>query len=125
MKLIDTSAWISFINPKYHSPKNAELRELIRKNEVTICNFVQLELQGYKQSDEKAVRLIIETVPKLELSTDIWDLAFKIARKCRIAGRPVPNSDILIYATAQHHGCQVFHNDKHFDWLAEIVPSKS
>lgn len=108
MKLVDTSAWISFINPKYRSPKNVELRELISKYEVAICDFILLELQGYKQSEEKAVQLIVKTVPKLELSTDIWTLAFKIARKCRIAGRPIPNSDILIYATAQSHGCQIF-----------------
>ena len=121
MKLIDTSAWISFINPKYQSPKNAELRKLIQQGKAALCDLVQLELQGYKQSEAKAVELIVETVPKLEHSPQVWSLAYKIARKCRIAGKPVPNTDIHIYATAQHHGCEVFHNDKHFDWLAEIA----
>ena len=120
MKLVDTSAWISFINPKHQSPKNAELRKLIQQGEAALCDLVQLELQGYKQSEAKAIQLIVETVPKLEHCTEVWYLACKIARKCRTAGKPVPNTDILIYATAQHHGCQVFHNDKHFDWLDEV-----
>ena len=120
MKLIDTSAWISFINPKHHSPKNVELRQLIQKGEAALCDMVQLELQGYKQSEAKAVQLIVETVPKLDITPKVWSLACQIARKCRIAGKPVPNTDILIYATAQHHGYEVFHNDKHFDWLDEI-----
>lgn len=120
MKLVDTSAWISFINPKYRSLQNAELRELIQKYEVATCDFVLLELQGYRRSEEKAVRLIIETVPKLDHSEEVWEHACQIARKCRKAGYPIPNSDILIYATAKHHNCQVFHSDKHFIQLAEI-----
>lgn len=120
MKLVDTSAWISFINPKCRSLQNAELRELIQKCEITTCNFVLLELQGYRRSEEEAVRLIVETVPKLNHSSKVWESACQIARKCRKAGHPIPNSDILIYATAKHHNCQVFHSDKHFDQLAEI-----
>lgn len=125
MKLVDTSAWVNFINPKCRSPKNAGLRELIREKKAVTCGLVHLELQGYKQSEKKAVQLIIESTPVLATSLEVWKLACKISRLCRKKGRPVPNTDILIYATALHHNCEVFHNDKHFDWLTELAPRKS
>lgn len=121
MKLIDTSAWISFINPNHGSHKNEELRALIQNGEAALCDLVQMELQGYKQSEAKAIQLIVDTIPKLEHSTEVWDLACQLARKCRTVGKPVPYTDILIFATAQHHDCQVLHNDKHFDLLAKIA----
>lgn len=124
MKLVDTSAWINFINPKHRSPKNEELRELIKENQAATCGLVHLELQGYKQSEKKAVQLIMESTPVLETPLEVWKFACKVARLCRKSGRPVPNTDVLIYATALHHNCEVFHNDKHFDWLTEIALHK-
>lgn len=121
MKLIDTSSWISFINPKYKSPKNNDLRELIRNREAALCDYVRLELQGYKDSENKAVRLLGETLVNLETNSQVWALACELAVKCRKRGLVIPNSDALIYSVALHHHCGIFHNDKHFDWLDEIT----
>lgn len=121
MKLVDTSSWIPFINPKFKSPRNKDLRELIDKNEAVMCDYVRLELQGYKDSENKIVRLLSETLISLETNTQVWDQAFGLAVKSRKRGLVIPNSDILIYAVATHHGCGIFHEDKHFDWLDEIT----
>jgi len=121
MKLVDTSSWIHFINPKFKSPNNPDLRELIRNKEAVLCDFVRLELQSYKDSENKAVSLLTGTLPNLETNPQVWTLACEIALKCRKKGIVIPNSDILIYTIAMHHGCLLFHQDKHFDWLDEIT----
>ena len=83
--------------------------------------MIQLELERSGKERASALALLNEVLPSLEINQTVWSLAHQLAQACSRKGKPVPNTDILIYATAQHHGCQVFHNDKHFDWLAEIA----
>ena len=87
--------------------------------------MVQLELQRSGKNRESALVLFSDILPNLKITQPVWNLAYAIALKCAKKGRPVPNTDVLIYATALHHNCQVLHNDKHFDWLEEIIPHNS
>ena len=120
MKLIDTSVWIRFFNAGEPATKNAELRELIRNGEAAFCDLVRLELQSCRQTETRAIELLVATLPVLEHSPEVWDRAYHIARKCRKLGKPVPTTDILIHATAEEHHCAILHEDKHFDMLAQI-----
>lgn len=83
--------------------------------------MIQLELQRSTQEMESALYLLGQVLIPLEINGEIWALACQIARKAYRSGKTIPNTDILIYATAHHHRYHVFHNDKHFDWLDEIT----
>jgi predicted nucleic acid-binding protein len=109
------------LNPKYKSPNNSRIRGLILNNEAVMCDFVRLELQSYKDSENKAVSLLSSTLQNLETNGQIWDQACDTALKCRKRGIIIPNSNILVYSIAMHYGCHVFHQDKHFNWLDEIT----
>ncbi len=120
MILVDTSAWIRFINPKYRAPENAQLRTWIESGEAALCEMVCLELQSANPAENKMVELLRQTLPRLDHTEGVWNLAGELSRASRKRGRPVPNSDILIFATARYHECTLFHDDKHYNWLAEI-----
>ncbi len=36
-------------------------------------------------------------------------------------GTPIPDNDLWIAATAHGHQLELYHNDTHFEWLAELI----
>ena len=121
MHLIDSSIWLDFLNKKSDIELTQRVQELMKNKQAAWCPMIQLELERSGKERASALALLNEVLPSLEINQAVWQLAHQLAQACSRKGKPVPNTDILIYATAQHHGCQVFHNDKHFDWLAEIA----
>jgi len=121
MHLIDTSIWLDFLNKKSEVELAQRIQELMKNKQAAWCPMIQLELERSGKERASALALLNEVLPSLEINQAVWSLAHELAQACSRKGKPIPNTDILIYATAQHHGCQVFHNDKHFDWLAEIA----
>ena len=119
--LIDSSIWLDFLNKKSDIELTQRVQELMKNKQAAWCPMIQLELERSGKERASALALLNEVLPSLEINQAVWSLAHQLAQACSRKGKPVPNTDILIYATAQHHGCQVFHNDKHFDWLAEIA----
>ena len=120
MYLIDTSIWLDFLNNKDDVELVEQVQKLMKEKQAAWCPMIKLELQRSGKERESALSIFEEVLSDFEINQFVWDLAHKIAKNCSRKGRPVPNSDILIYATARYHGCEIFHNDKHFDWLAEI-----
>lgn len=121
MHLIDSSIWLDFLNKKSDIELTQRVQELMKNKQAAWCPMIQLELERSGKERASALALLNEVLPSLEINQAVWSLAHQLAQACSRKGKPVPNTDILIYATAQHHGCEVFHNDKHFDWLAEIA----
>ena len=121
MHLIDTSIWLDFLNNKNEIKLTQRVQTLMATKQAVWCPMIQLELQRAGKQRAAALTLLIAVLPSLEINQAVWQLAHQLAQTCSRAGKPVPSTDILIYATAQHHGCEIFHNDKHFDWLAKIA----
>ena len=88
MKLIDTSVWIRFFNAGEPTTKNADLRELIRNGEAAFCDLVRLELQSRRQTETRAIELLVATPPVLEHSPEVWDRAYHIARNAENSESP-------------------------------------
>ncbi|NBB78672.1 MAG: PIN domain-containing protein [Verrucomicrobia bacterium] len=94
----------------------------LKSSDAAWCEMVFLELQGSPQSRQnRAISLLEPTIPMLHISTDCWARANELAKRCHHSGHPVPNTDALIYATAETYDCAVLHNDKHFEWLDKIT----
>ena len=119
--LIDTSIWLDFLNKKNEIELAQRVQELMVGKQAVWCPMIQLELQRAGKERASALALLGKILPCLEINQAVWQLAHQLAQTCSRKGKPIPNTDILIFATAQHHGCQIFHNDKHFDWLAEMA----
>lgn len=120
MYLIDTSIWLDFINKKSEIELAQRVQELMASKQAAWCPMIKLELQRAGKERASALALLDEVLPSLDITPEVWQRSHQLAQACSRQGKPVPNTDILIYATALHHGCKVFHNDKHFDWLAEM-----
>lgn len=123
--LVDTSIWLDFFNKKNKFDYIQQLQKLLHDKKAAWCPMVRLELQRSGKNRESTITLFSEILPDLEITQTVWSLAYTIALTCAKNGRPVPNTDVLIYATALHHDCRVLHNDKHFDRLEEMIPDKS
>lgn len=121
MQLIDTSIWLDFINKRSTPKRSARIQSLIESKEAAWCAMVRLELQRSTKERESALSLLTEVLYDLEVSGPVWQSSYDIARAAYRSGKTIPNTDILIYATASRHQAKIFHNDKHFDWLDEIT----
>ncbi len=122
MHLVDTSAWIDYFKPKGDPKIRNRVGSLLQSSQAAWCEMVFLELQGSPHSKQsKAISLLETVLPLISISPACWKYACELARVSKKQGRPVPNTDALIYATAIIHKVRLAHNDKHFDWLDEIT----
>lgn len=121
MQLIDTSIWLDFINKRVSPKCRIRIQMLIESREAAWCPLVQLELQRSTKERESALTLLGEVLSNYEIDQAVWESSFAIARFAYRSGKTIPNTDILIYATASHHKAKILHNDKHFDWLDRIT----
>ena len=121
MKLVDTSAWIASLRPGGDPAVSERVRSLLNAGEAAWCAMVRLELwNGARGEHEKRVLREMESqLIDLEMSPEVWARSFDLARKARGAGLSVPAVDILIAATAWHHGASIEHCDDHFNLLAK------
>ncbi|NBB81488.1 MAG: PIN domain-containing protein [Verrucomicrobia bacterium] len=122
MQLIDTSAWIDYFKTSGDPDVRIRPASALKANKAALCEMVFLELQGSPNTRQSvAISLLEPVVPVVHIDAVCWSRACQLARLCHQSGHPVPNTDALIYATAERHGCEALHNDKHFDWLDEIT----
>lgn len=122
MRLIDTSAWIDYFKSTGNPTVSKRVRQLLSENEASWCEMVFLELQGSPNSKQSAAISVLEPIlPIISITTECWVYAYELVRISKKAGKPVPNTDALIYSTACIHRRKLVHNDKHFDWLDEIT----
>lgn len=121
MQLIDTSIWLDFINKRGSPKRRVRIQTLIESRKAVWCPMVLLELQRSTKERESALSLLGEVLITYEINQSVWRSSFEIARSAYRRGKTIPNSDILIYATACHYEAKILHNDKHFDWLDGIT----
>jgi predicted nucleic acid-binding protein len=126
MVVIDTSSWIEMLR----TGGRAEIRERVnahlRAGEACIVPMVRLELWNGARGDreKKALRDLESTLPELEMTAEVWNEAFELARRARSAGLTAPAADILITACARHHGASVDAVDTHFVELGNLLDRK-
>jgi len=120
MKLVDTSAWVEYLRPGL-SEISEQVEELVLADEAAWCDMVMLELWNGARGQEEKRKLadLSATMPKLETTGEVWQLAHRLAVRCRNKGKTFPAADILVAACAAHHEVELEHKDGHFD---EIMP---
>ncbi len=128
MILIDTSAFIEFLN-KTGSPFDREIESLISNNEETsVADIVLTEvLQGIKNDkDYEEVKKSLLSFPVYSLkSVDSFIAAADLYRKCRKKGLTIRNTvDLLITQIALENDLILLHNDRDFNTLSKACHLK-
>ncbi|MEW6328131.1 MAG: PIN domain nuclease [Thermodesulfobacteriota bacterium] len=128
MILIDTSAFIEFLN-KTGSLFDKEIESLISNNEdVAIADIVLTEvLQGIRDDrDYTEVKKSLLSFPVYSpKGVDSFVAAANLYRKCRKKGLTIRSTvDLLIAQIALENDLALLHNDRDFDTLSKICKLK-
>jgi len=122
MVLVDTSVWINYLREDRHGKSLDVLidENLIVVNELVLSELIPaLTIQGQ-------IKLIalLQLLPVQPLSID-WNEIQLIQTKCLKKGfNGVGIPDLIVAQNALQHHALLYTLDKHFRWLADIIPLK-
>lgn len=122
MTLIDTSSWIHQLRERGDAAVRLRVETLLQSGQALWCPIVRLELWAGVRgiAERKVLQHYEQIIPELEITSEIWDEACKLASLSRQSGNTVPSSDILIAACARHHRVEVESADAHFAALMKL-----
>ena len=122
MVLIDTSSWIHFLRPDGDRAVRSRVDGLLRAGTARLCPLVRLELWNGAggERERKILREFGRLVPELAITTEVWNDACDLARRCRAKAVTVPATDLLIAACARYHGARLEQADGDFDAIARV-----
>jgi predicted nucleic acid-binding protein len=123
--LIDSSAWIGFLSAESKSRFDA-IEKLLLAHRIAINPVIRLELlTGAKDDSQyRELRDSFNGLHMLELIEPVWELADELRYRMRKKGALIPVPDLLIACTALAYGCELMHQDRHFDAIARSTPLK-
>jgi len=117
--LIDTSAWIMGFKKSTDKTILDFIKESISADLVVTTPLIILELiQGCKTGKERDdMRLRLDCLNVIDLTPDVWTIAYDMAFSLRRKGITVPVVDILIAALALETNCILLHFDRHYEMI--------
>jgi predicted nucleic acid-binding protein len=122
MKLVDTSAWVEYL--RSGNSKTAEnVEALLLTDEAAWCDMVMLELwNGARgQAEKNKLAELAAIAPRMETTNEVWELAHRLASRCRDKGKTVPAADVLVTACAVHYAVELEHRDAHLDVILPLA----
>ncbi len=128
MILIDTSAFVEFLNRTGSRADQIVERLIINDDDIALPDIALTEiLQGIKDDREHAqVRQSLLTFDILSLKgAESYLAAAELYRKCRKKGLTVRNTiDLLVAQLALEHKAHLVHQDRDFQAIANVCPLK-
>ncbi len=92
--------------------------------QVLVCDVVVLELVRLAANERRAIEIgdRLAAFPTLVMPEALWRRARELQLALSTTGnhRRVPPTDLLIAATAEHHGVPLLHYDADYDAIAEV-----
>ena len=128
--LVDTSVWSIGFRRQRSRLNSQELRiyyawqELLADGYASIIGPVRQEvLSGLETPQEfEALRLQLQTVPDLKMTTSTFELAAEYFNMCQKAGISGGTIDMMICASAVDHDESIFTTDPDFMHYADVLP---
>ena len=123
--LVDSSAWIGYFGGQSGAVSRA-LTELLTQHRVAINPVIRVELLTGALHETQYVELedALQGLHLLPVNDTVWKRTERLRFQLRQAGRLIPVTDVLIAACALLHGCDLLHQDRHFDAIARTLPLK-
>jgi predicted nucleic acid-binding protein len=122
MILVDTSVWIEALRERGNPEVRRRLQELMEGGLACWTPVVRLELWNGARGDreKRALAEFEQVIPELEITDEVWTLAYELARRSRASGLTVPTADLIIAACARHHAVEIDSLDAHFAELRRM-----
>ena len=119
---MDASSWVEYLRVR-SSEAGDRVEVLVLSGEAAWCEMTLVELwHGVRGLQEKRQLAEMEReIDRVPLSSEAWQLASKLALRCRERGVTVPTTDIVVAACATHHALELEHCDAHFDRILPIA----
>ena len=117
--LVDTSSWIEALRTSGREDVRDLVKGLILNDQAAWCDLVAVELWNGARGDyEKRTLMEFEKqIICLPTTQEAWQLARRLAQKCRNSGCTVPSADLVIAACGLSHNIEIEHCDEHFNLI--------
>jgi len=125
--LIDSSVWIEFYRPQGGKKLKQQVIDCISSDLAAVNQLIALEVRR-GAADEDGFTKITEDMAAfnmLDADHRVWDRAAAMGFELRTIGLSVPTIDLIIAATALIYDCELWHNDKHFELIADKYPIRT
>lgn len=121
MYLVDTSAWIDFLNKK-----DDRLIPYLESREVCLTEIILYELlSGMPPEKQPALQRDLALFGHLAMTEEAIVTAAGIAAVMRRRKVPPQTTDMLIAGTALFHGASLIHRDKDFERIKNYCNLKT
>jgi predicted nucleic acid-binding protein len=123
MTLVDTSVWIDFLAARNTVQAGALESFIDQREDLCLCGVILTEvLQGIRDDKQhKQTESVLSSLIYLPMDQSTFLLAANIYRTLRSRGITVRNSvDCMIAAVCIEHKADLLHNDRDFDYIADI-----
>ena len=122
MKLVDTSAWVEYLRAG-HDAVAENVEALVLSDDAAYCDMVLLELWNGARgpAEKRKLAELSAAVTRLETTAEVWELAHRLAGRCRDKGQTIPTADILVAACAAHYAVELEHKDSHYDIILPLA----
>ncbi|MBI2071528.1 MAG: PIN domain-containing protein [Gemmatimonadetes bacterium] len=119
--LADSSLWVEYYQPTGRPALQAAVKEAVAQDRVGTMAMILIEvLRGALTSDSyEVLQTDLAALHWLDVTPAVARRGAKIGFSLDRAGKRVPATDLLIAATAIEHGYALWHNDGHFEVIAE------
>lgn len=99
-------------------------RQIVRAQNAGICGVTVTELlTGARNPLERQKTMtLLSAFRPVKVEDPVWELAGDISSALRVRGTPMKLPDIVIAATAIHHGMPLWTRDAHFSQVQAVVP---
>lgn len=126
--LIDTNAWIDFFTPGFRGLPNVadEVERLIETGKASYTEIIYMELfVGIEsEADARKFKSAFMGIPITTLvERNIWVAAHENAYRIWKAGVKFKLVDVIIASVAMHYDMALFHHDRHFVEMKNVLPS--
>jgi len=123
MMLVDTSVWIDFFAAR-NTAQVALLESTIdQRVDLCLCGVILTEvLQGIRDDKQyMQTESVLSNLIYLPMDQSTFLLAANIYRTIRSRGITIRNSvDCMIAAVCIEHKADLLHNDRDFDYIADV-----
>ena len=131
MIMVDSGVWIDFFKKKINRETDI-LKDLIRKNEYVVINYLIIMevLQGKRhEKDYREAKEVLDNLRLLEIDYNTILTAISIFRTCQkgikqnnITGQTLKTTDCIIASQCIENDLPIFTRDKHFKMMQEFFP---
>jgi len=118
--LLDTSAWIAYLQPTGNDDVKESVRRALMQDRVHICWVVKVELLVGATSEKAYCTLLenLNALPEVPISPQVWRDAAWLGYELRRKGMMIPLPDLLVAEAARQGKLVLWHLDQHFERIA-------